>query len=340
MKSPATRQIFSISLLALTGIVLVYSLFDYIDALLGAIMLYIMCRPAMIYLSVKKDWKRSRAAMVIVLGSILALAGILWLMTEFFVPPLVQLFTKPDTIDLLVNKVEPFVKETTGIDLLDTTWLSQFSGNIATIAAGLLNSSLSILADLGMMILFLYFMLINFGSMEKEITKFLPFNKARIRSFRDELFAQTYSNILGAPLLALMQSVVATIGYLIAGIPDPVFWGALTGIFSFLPVVGSALIWIPASLYLLADGDTTWFIFLLTYGVVVISMVDNVFRFMFQKKFAAVHPLITVLGVITGINYFGVPGILFGPLLISYFLILVRMYEQDFLNKEEGEGDA
>ncbi|HRS40237.1 MAG TPA: AI-2E family transporter, partial [Bacteroidia bacterium] len=71
---------------------------------------------------------------------------------------------------------------------------------------------------------------------------------------------------------------------------------------------------------------------ILLYGILVISVVDNVFRFVFQKKFADVHPLITEIGVIVGLQLFGVPGIIFGPLLISYFLIMLRIFREEFLS--------
>jgi predicted PurR-regulated permease PerM len=72
---------------------------------------------------------------------------------------------------------------------------------------------------------------------------------------------------------------------------------------------------------------------LLTYGVIVISNVDNVFRFVLQKKFANVHPLITVFGVIIGIQLFGLPGFIFGPLLISYFILGVKIYQSAYKDK-------
>jgi len=108
--------------------------------------------------------------------------------------------------------------------------------------------------------------------------------------------------------------------------------GIITGLFSFIPLVGGALIWVPSALLLFTKGYEYQAMALLLYGVFVISMIDNVMRFAFQKKFADVPPLITVMGVILGIKLFGLPGMIFEPLLISYFLLLANIYKEQFIH--------
>jgi predicted PurR-regulated permease PerM len=108
----------------------------------------------------------------------------------------------------------------------------------------------------------------------------------------------------------------------------------MCGIFSFIPFVGSALIWVPAAVLLLASGNTGYGIMLLAYGALVITNIDNVFRFILQKKFADVHPIITVLGVIFGVNFFGITGLIFGPLLISIFIILLKLFLEENFSKD------
>jgi predicted PurR-regulated permease PerM len=103
---------------------------------------------------------------------------------------------------------------------------------------------------------------------------------------------------------------------------------------SFLPVVGTAMVWIPAGIYIITAKTNWQGSGILIYGAVVITNIDNVFRFWLQKKFADVHPLVTVLGVIIGLNWFGIPGIVFGPLALSYFLLMVKMYKEEYGEKK------
>ena len=93
-----------------------------------------------------------------------------------------------------------------------------------------------------------------------------------------------------------------------------------------IPFVGSALIWLPISIMMLVNGDYFNGTAMLLAGVLVISTIDNLLRFVLQKKIADIHPLITLFGIISGLKLFGLAGVIFGPLLLSYFFILIKFY--------------
>jgi len=131
-----------------------------------------------------------------------------------------------------------------------------------------------------------------------------------------------------------MQGIVGLIGYIILGVQDPLFWFVLTVFGSMIPLIGAAAAYIPLSILLLAQGPTWKGIAVLAYGLIVIGLTDNVFRFYLQKKLGDVHPLITVFGVILGISLFGFIGLIFGPILISLFVLLVRIYVNEFGSKQ------
>ena len=188
---------------------------------------------------------------------------------------------------------------------------------------------MSILTDILLMFLFLYYLLVNIGRNERFLERVIPLTRDKMIRFADELQAQTRSNALGIPLLALAQGIFAVLGYWIFGIPDPLFWGLITCVFSILPMIGSAFIWVPAGIYQLTADNEWQGIGVILYGIFVIGTVDNVFRLFFQKLFADIHPLITVVGVIVGLQLFGMPGLIFGPLLISYFMLFLRILQED-----------
>jgi len=104
-----------------------------------------------------------------------------------------------------------------------------------------------------------------------------------------------------------------------------------------VPFVGTTLIWLPIALLAFARGDTSIGYWLLLWGAVVIGSMDNVIRFILQKYMADVHPLITVFGVIVGLNLFGFVGLIFGPLLLSLFLLLIRIYNDEFISPRHVE---
>jgi predicted PurR-regulated permease PerM len=142
------------------------------------------------------------------------------------------------------------------------------------------------------------------------------------------------SNAIGIPLIAFVQGVVALIGYLIIGIKEPFFWFGVTCIAAMLPVVGAALAYVPIAIILFANDQTGKGVAMLIFGFGIIGTVDNVLRFTLLKKLGNVHPLTTVFGVIIGLKVFGFIGLIFGPLLISLFMLLLKIYSNEFITKQ------
>ena len=141
------------------------------------------------------------------------------------------------------------------------------------------------------------------------------------------------SNAIGIPMIMLGQSSVATLAYWFTGERDPIIWGLLTGFAGLIPVVGTAVIWIPLAVNLLIGQNIWQGIVLMVWGIAVISLVDSTVRMFFLKKYADIHPLTAIFGVIVGVNLFGFWGIIFGPLVISGFLLLVKIFHYEFLAK-------
>jgi predicted PurR-regulated permease PerM len=140
------------------------------------------------------------------------------------------------------------------------------------------------------------------------------------------------ANAIGIPLISVIQGITAWFGYTIFGMNDALMWGFLTGVFAFFPIVGTMLIWVPLVVFLFAQGDSTHGTGLLIYSLIVTGNVDYLARVTLMKKIGDVHPLITVFGVIVGLQLFGFMGFIFGPLIFSYSIILVKIYAHEFVD--------
>lgn len=184
------------------------------------------------------------------------------------------------------------------------------------------------------MLFILYFMLVGREEMEAYIYEIIPFKENDKKEVLSNVKVMVTSNAIGIPLLAIIQGFVATIGYLIFGMPNPIILGFLTCFATIIPLVGTSLVWFPSAVYLALTGD--WFnaIGLAIYALLIISNVDNLFRFMLQKKMANIHPLITVFGVVMGLSLFGFWGVIFGPLLLSVFLLCVNIFKKNYLDSD------
>ena len=130
------------------------------------------------------------------------------------------------------------------------------------------------------------------------------------------------------------QGVVAYLGYLLFGAPSPLFWGVLTCLATIIPIVGTALVWLPLALYMGLEGNWGPAVGLALYGTLVVTHVDNVVRFVMQKRMADTHPLVTVFGVFVGLSLFGFMGVIFGPLLLAMFVFCVDLFKRKYLDRK------
>lgn len=313
-------------------LILFYSTLSiFLDGFLGAIILYVLFRPLMVRLVEVKKWKKGLAATTILIISFFIIFVPVYFIGSLILPRIYMIFSSGSlTMDAL-QKADNQLQNLIGFQVLTPENLASLQSSATGFITNFLGASLNILTDLLLLYLFFYYLLVNTGKIEKYLGEIIPFSSDKMDRFSKELEAQTKSNALGIPLLAICQGLFASLGYWIFGIPEPFFWGLMTGFFSLLPMVGSALIWVPAGLYKLSEGSNWQGIAIILYGILVIGMVDNVFRLVFQKKFADIHPMVTILGVIIGLQLFGVPGLIFGPLLIGYFILLLKIFKEEFL---------
>ena len=137
------------------------------------------------------------------------------------------------------------------------------------------------------------------------------------------------STVVGILLTAVVQGVVAGIGFAIAGI-SPVLWGTSVAFASLIPVVGSALVWAPAGIVLIATGALKGGFFLLAWGILVISSLDNILRPYLMRGGTQVSPVWILFSILGGLQLFGFTGILIGPLILSMAITLVAIYREEY----------
>jgi predicted PurR-regulated permease PerM len=312
----------------ITASILIYTLRFFIDAFLGAVIFYVLFRKLVVYLE-RKGWKRGLAAVLIILLTFIIVIVPIITALDLIIPRIMLFFNEGSITMNAVRELDKQISNATGIQFLSEDNVRKLQTEAAVFITDFFSTGIGIISSLILMYFVLYYMLVSTGRMENTILQYLPMNATIVKRFTDELEMQTFSNAIGAPLLALIQGMVAALGYWLFGIDEPLFWGIMTGFFSFLPVVGTAAIWAPAAIFQYTSGFHWQGAAIFLYGIFVIGLLDNVLRFVFQKRFADVHPLVTVIGVIAGLSLFGIPGIIFGPLLISYFILLMKIFSEE-----------
>lgn len=331
------KQALFLVVLCLLGIVLFWFLRGFISAFLGSVVFYILLRRPYFYLTEKpiRPWNKTLAILTLMLASFVVM----------ILPFSMVTIMLSDKVGYLVNHYQDFLSlaqqwsnslgQYLGVDLLTQETVTRFTGLAAEIIPQFVTATLSAVADIFILYFLLYFMLSSGRQMEKYVRDSLPFKPENDNLLLSELKNQTISNAIGIPVLATLQALTAWVGYLITGMDEPFFWAIITGVMSVFPIVGTAIVWAPLALVLYVKGGTWQPVFLFAYGALVITNIDNLFRFVVQKRLGDIHPVITFFGVIIGLNLFGFVGVIFGPLLISYFILLLRIYRSEYVKPEQ-----
>ncbi len=324
------NRYFFLAVILLFGAFLLFSLLQFFTAFLAAVMFYVLSKAPVEWLVKKKRWRKSWAAILVIVVSFFIILLPISLLATMLYNKIITVAGNTQLIMQYFKKLDVFLRQRLHFVLLSDKNMAEAQAYVANFISSALNQGLNLFSAITMMYFFLYFMIININRMEAAIIYFLPFKRHKIKLFGDELQAQTFSNAIGVPLIAVTQGLFTYIAFLIAGLNEAGFWAVITGFSSIIPIVGTGLITIPAGIYLLVMHHTWEGIFVLLWGIIVLSSIDNVLRFMLAKRMADVHPVVTVLGVIVGLNYFGLTGLIFGPLIISYFIILLKIYHAEF----------
>jgi len=323
------RQVFILLVLIGAAVMITYQMLPYLGGILAAITLFVILVPAQRYLENRK-WKPWLAATLLLIASIigilLPLAGLALLFTSRIKDAAKNSEQITEQIKSQLSQIESFV----GFEIIPAIDAEQIKSTFSYLISNIASSGLTIFIAVGIMFFILYYMLIERETWQKASLIYLPLKKENIETIGKESIELVKSNALAIPLVAILQGVVALIGYFIFGVENPFFWFGVTVIGSMIPFVGTALGIAPVVILLLAQGDTTAAIGILIYGAVVVGATDNLFRLIVQKKLANIHPMITLIGVVVGVPLFGFIGLIFGPLLVSLFLLLIKIYKNEY----------
>ena len=303
------------------GLLLFLKMTPFMGGILGACTIYIMVRDQMLYLTQKKKIRKSVTAIILLIEAILCflvpLSLAVWLLISKLQTVNVDTATFVDTITNLAD----WIRRKTEYDLLSKENISSIASILPGIGQFLMGGISSFAVNLFVLVFVLYFMLIGGTKMEQYIYELLPFSDSNKKHVMNEINMIVRANAIGIP----------TLGYYLFDAPSALLFGFLTCFATVIPIVGTTLVWFPLAAYMAISGDWPHAIGLLLYCGLIVTNIDNLIRFILQKKMADTHPLITIFGVVIGLSLFGFMGVIFGPLLISIFILCVNIFKEQYL---------
>lgn len=314
---------------ALFGLIF-WNLRSFVPALLGAYTLYVLLRGPMHFLTERLHWHIKLAAGVLMLISFVVILVPVNALVRSLSSQLSEGFQHSHEILQSIETAVIAAETSLGFPLLTPERIKTMSEWGAGEVSNVLNATLFGTLLVLITYFILWFMLTAGKRMETNFFNWLPLKPDNIEYLRRELNDLVFSNALGIPLMGIVQSLAGLLGYWLAGVDGLWFWVLMTFIAGMMPFFGVALAFFPLSLVLLSKGMAGQAAFVFLYGFFVIGSVDNFARMWLLNKIGHTHPLITLFGVIIGLNLFGFVGFIFGPIMIAMFLLLVKIYGKEF----------
>ncbi len=328
----SVKQFYFLAVLTILAGILGYMLRDYISSFLGAATLYIVFRQPLHYLTEQRRWHKALAVSALIVVSMIVVlipVGLLSFMLSSKAQYLVEHYA--EFLDIVKGWNER-LSAGYGVNLISQESISKVTAAGADFIPVLLSATLSSFTQIAVLYFLLYFMMMEGRSMERLVLQYSPFNNDNTLILLRELRIQTMSNVIGIPVLIVIQAGIAWIGFWIFGMDQPFFWGVITGFASMIPIIGAAVVWIPVCIYMYISGKPGGSIGAAIYNGLLLVNVEHLVRFSMLKKFGNTHPLVTFFGLVIGIELFGFLGLIFGPLLISYFMILLQIYRREYID--------
>lgn len=327
------RQQRAALLIFILGAGLLWATWPYFSGLLGAPVLYVIFGALHRKLATKIG--SSAAAIVVILIAFLVI----------FLPVV-------GAVGLLANEAEGWSSAIRNSALLErltvfqigdikvgeqlkkvsSTALSWLGGS----AFGLLGTGAKLLIQFTLTFFGLYYLLVQPDEARKMLESFIPFTPANRAKLIEAFRNVTVSMLVGTFATALLQGLAVGLGFWALGLPSPAFWGVVTVIFAILPLVGSGIIWAPGAVYLAFQHRPVAAALLAAGGVLIVGNIDTLVRPYVFRRYAQMHPFITVIGAFAFVPIVGILGLLVGPLAISYFFELVAMYKGEYLHEADG----
>ena len=299
-------------------------LLPFLSGLMGAGVLYVIAEPLLRRLAAATRTRKLAAVATVVALFIALVLPAAWIFGELLaqVPDAVRELQASSAyrnlMALRVGEIDVGVQlQTATADMV--RWSSR---QTLALLGGMMGATINLVIAL----FGCYYLLMSGERMWDHSRRLLPFGLTTSELLRTRFHLVTEAMLLGVVVAGAAQGTLVALALTAFGFDHALFWGAVTAACSVIPMFGSAIVWLPATLYLAADDRVAAAMALLAFGTLVVSNVDNVLRLVVYKRVSHIHPMVTLVGAFAGVRAFGLAGLLIGPLLVSYAIELAKIW--------------
>jgi len=327
------RKGFLIMVTGLLGILAYLMVRPFLGYFLAAVLLAFMLHP--LYRAIRPRFGSTISAFLLVIFAI-ALVLIPFIYTTFAVLDDAQGLADDVNRSDIINttQIEENIEEYTGrsvnIEAAIESSVDRFTGR----AVGSFSQVLGIITNLAigvtLMLFLLYYMIKDGESFISWLKDIIPLPTDIQRDLQSEIKTTSWAVLQGHVLVAILQGLVAGIGLVVTGVPNAFFWTFVMVILGFIPIIGTLIVWLPASIYLFLIDKVPEAIFLAVYGFTIVSLTDNIIRPLAVDRSSGLHPAVIIIGVIGGVYIFGAIGLFIGPILLGILKSILLVYKDQY----------
>ncbi|AMR28815.1 AI-2E family transporter [Hymenobacter psoromatis] len=327
--SPHQRFVLLIVTLVMLGALALFGLLQYLTAFLGAGILYVVLRPWFTALVHRHHWNRTFVTVLLLVFAVVVLVIPFFALSSLLIDRVTELARHPDQLLAAAQGVERKVgMQVTQQDQVRQL-LQQGAARVSQWLPTLASSVLNVIVIVGLMLFTLYYLFTQEEAFLAGLHRYLPFREKTMEELSESLRNNVNANVLGSGLVALVQGLLTGATLWIFGVPTPLFWTVIAFFVAFIPVLGTPLVWGPAAIYQFTQGHPGQAIGIVLVGSVIIINIDNLLRIWLAKYMGNIHPWVTLVGLTLGVEIFGIVGLVIGPLLLSYLIVLMQVFARE-----------
>ena len=329
-----TKIAIALLFIVILAVAITYALYPYIEAFFAALIIYVIMKPAHDLLTKRlKINNRVASIVLIVLSIVIIIIPLYYLIILLSQQVGMVLEIVTANMDIIYGYLQKINELVPALDLEQkaSDLVTTIGGFVSQLVLETIQNLGNQLIGLIIMVFLLYYLFTTDDKTLKDLTSnIIPFSDSNKDKLIGEMKNIIHSTIIATFFIAAVQGGLLAFTFYLLDIQGAILWGFVTLILSIMPVVGAPLVWGPAIIFKVIEGD------LFAAGVIfiagmVISNIDNFLRPYIQDKVGAIHPFVSLLGIFIGIYLFGLVGIVVGPLVLSSFLLMLRMFYEDYI---------
>ncbi|MEK6904069.1 MAG: AI-2E family transporter [Nanoarchaeota archaeon] len=321
-----SKYFFLLCFIVLVGIS-IYIIRNYLIAVFGAMVLSYIFFP--VYSKVYQTTKnKALSSFLVALILILVISVPVFFISNSLINESVKFFHTVNNVDVsdFSERISDFFKGNVDLAFYVKEMINKFALYIAESTSSFILSIPSKAITAFIMLFVMYYLFKDGKEFVEKLKNYLPLKERYKDGITQKFDEVVYAVLYGVVITAFIQGVVGGIGLWVFGVGSPILLGSIMILLAMIPFVGPWLIWLPASVIKIIEGDNVNGFGLLIYGILVVSTVDNIIRPKLIGMKSKVHPVIVLVGVLGGLSVFGLLGVIIGPLILAISVTFVQIY--------------